>query len=560
MNLPRYARVLLATGSGVALGLSFPNYNLYLLAWIAMGMLVLASAGAPLKEAPLYGFLHGQVFYPVCLPWVDTVMRQYGNIDPWISAAFVGLIGFIGGLICMVFSTGVALASRKSKLLACALAPFLWTVLEFFRTNIPIIGSSWDLSGYPAARSLALLQITSVTGIYGLCFLIAAFGSLVAYAILQLAERNRSSSEPSEISGATATNGRAGLQSRRTAAKVRGALAPEATSEVLRFGFPAWKLAALITILLLLVALIGPHFIPTATPRYVAHLVQTNFPQSESYPPDWLQLHSVELDQLEHISVDAAHQMPGIVIWPEVPAPFSFTEQPFAERAQRIAQDSGNYFLVGVVDWKRDPEGKWLASNSADLLNPQGQRIFGYDKIHLLPFGEYVPLRGWLTFAKKLTADISDFTPGSTYGVAQIPEGKFGVFICYEAIFPSEVRQFTANGAQLLVTISNDGWFGRSSAPEQHMAMARVRAVENRRWLLRDTNNGYTESIDPYGRTAAQLPLDIRGQLDAPYDFRGDLTPYARFGDWFSWLCVLVTVALLGVVIASRKKVPSQVL
>jgi apolipoprotein N-acyltransferase len=165
MNLPRYARVLLAIGSGAALGLAFPNYNFYLLAWVAMGLLVLASAGAPLKEAPLYGFLHGQVFYPVCLPWVDTVMRQYGNIDPWIAAAFVGFIGFVGGLICTMFSTGVALASRRSKLLACAIAPFLWTTLEYFRTNIPIIGSSWDLSGYPAAHSLALLQITSVTGI-----------------------------------------------------------------------------------------------------------------------------------------------------------------------------------------------------------------------------------------------------------------------------------------------------------------------------------------------------------------------------------------------------------
>ncbi len=162
MKFPRYVRVLLAIASGAALGLAFPNYNFYLLAWIAMGLLVLASVDAPLKEAPLYGFLHGQVFYPVCLPWVDTVMRQYGNIDPWIAAAFVGMIGFIGGLICTIFSTGVALASRKSKLLACALAPFLWTTLEYFRTNIPIIGSSWDLSGYPAAHSLALLQITSV--------------------------------------------------------------------------------------------------------------------------------------------------------------------------------------------------------------------------------------------------------------------------------------------------------------------------------------------------------------------------------------------------------------
>jgi apolipoprotein N-acyltransferase len=496
MNLPRYARVLLALGSGAALGLAFPNYNFYLLAWVAMGMLVLASAGAPLKEAPLYGFLHGQVFYPVCLPWVDTVMRQYGNIDPWIAAAFVGLIGFIGGLICTVFSTGVALASRRSKLLACAIAPFLWTSLEYFRTNVPIIGSSWDLSGYPAAHSLALLQITSVTGIYGLCFLIAAYGSLVAYAVLSRTRR-------------------------------------------------MWLIAAGVTAVLVAVAAAGPYLVPTAMPHYVAHLVQTNFPQSESYPADWLTVHAGELDQLEKISVDAAKQEPGLIVWPEVPAPFSFLEPPFADRAARIARDADNYFLVGVVDWK-DVGGKWLASNSAVLLNPAGQRIYSYNKIHLLPFGEYVPLRGWLTFAKRLTADISDFTPGSTYSVGQIPQGKFGAFICYEAIFPSEVRRFTASGAQLLITISNDGWFGRSSAPEQHMFMARVRAVENRRWLLRDTNNGYTESIDPYGRTAAQLAIDIRGQLTAPYDFRSDLTPYARFGDWFSWLCVVVTFVLLG--------------
>jgi apolipoprotein N-acyltransferase len=313
-----------------------------------------------------------------------------------------------------------------------------------------------------------------------------------------------------------------------------------------------WKVAACVTALLIVVAVIGPRLIPNATPRYVAHLVQTNFPQSESYPADWLIVHAGELNQLEQISVDAAKQQPGIIIWPEVPAPFSLQESLFASRASQIARDAHNYFLVGVVDWKRAADGKVLASNSAVLLNPSGQRIYSYDKIHLLPFGEYVPLRGWLTFAKRLTADISDFTPGSTYSVAQIPDGKFGAFICYEAIFPSEVRRFTANGAQLLITISNDGWFGRSSAPEQHMFMARVRAVENRRWLLRDTNNGYTESIDPYGRTAAQLPIDIRGQLSAPYDFRSDLTPYARFGDWFSWLCIIVTFALLGFSLTKR--------
>ncbi|MGB8654264.1 MAG: apolipoprotein N-acyltransferase, partial [Candidatus Acidiferrales bacterium] len=174
------------------------------------------------------------------------------------------------------------------------------------------------------------------------------------------------------------------------------------------------------------------------------------------------------------------------------------------------------------------------------------------DKIHLVPFGEYVPLRHWLTFAKRLTADISDFTPGSEYRVGQLPGGRFSVFICFEAVFPNEVRRFTANGAQLLINLSNDGWFGRSAAPAQHLMMARVRAVENRRWLLRDTNNGYTVSVDPYGRIVAEMATDIRDQLDAPYDFRSDLTPYVRFGDWLPWLCAIVSVVMLIFVFIRR--------
>lgn len=136
--------------------------------------------------------------------------------------------------------------------------------------------------------------------------------------------------------------------------------------------------------------------------------------------------------------------------------------------------------------------------------------------------------------------------------MGKVPEGTFGVFICYEAIFPAEVREFTRNGAQLLINISNDGWFGRSAAPAQHLVMARVRAVENRRWLLRDTNNGFTASIDPYGRVVAELPVDVRTELNAPYDFRTGITPYVRFGDWFAWLCILASLAILTVAILQR--------
>ena len=516
MNFSWHTRLLLALASGAALALSFPNYNLALLAWVSVGLLVLASSGARPAVAPLYGLLHGLVFYPLSLPWMDVVMRQYGNVDPWISAGVLGLVGIAGGIICAVFSWGVARASRRGKGYACALAPFLWVALEFGRSHLPIIAFPWNLIGYAASGNLALVQITALTGIHGLSFVVAAYGALAAYAVLAGTQR-------------------------------------------------AWKTAIGVAGALVVIAVAGPWFVPAATPHHVAHLVQTNFPQSEAYPADWMQAHAGELDQLERISVEGAESTPGqpsLIVWPEAPAPFSLQDADFAGRAQRIARNAHSYFLVGAEDWKKDAAGNWIATNSAALFDPSGRHVFTYDKIHLVPFGEYVPLRRWLKFTGRLTADIGDFTPGSEYRVGHLsdrsPAGrpvdeKFGAFICFEAVFPDAVRRFTVGGAELLINISNDGWFGRSAAPAQHLMMARVRAVENRRWLLRDTNNGFTVSVDPYGRIAAELATDIRGQLDAPYDFRSGLTPYARFGDWFAWLCVAVGVALLAMALARRE-------
>ena len=498
-------RALLAIASGAALALSFPNFNLSLLAWISVGLLVLASYGARPRVAPLYGFLHALVFYPLSLPWMDVVIRQYGNVDALSAAGVLGLVGIAGGFICAVFTWGVALASRRSALLTLALAPDLWVALEFARSHLPIFAFPWNLIGYAASGNLALVQLTTVTGIWGLSYVVAAYGSLVAYAIVTGRQR-------------------------------------------------AWKIVIATTAGLIFVGVGGRYFVPGDHPRFVAHLVQTNFEQYYEYPPDWMQVHAGDLDQLAQISVDAARKAPGLVVWPESPAPFSLEDANFAARARQIAQQSGVDFLVGAEDWKRDAAGKWQATNSAILLNPAGQRIFTYDKIHLVPFGEYVPLRRYLTFAGKIIADLGDFTPGTEYRVGRLPMvptyvpsagAPFGVFICFEAVFPDGVRRFTANGAGLLINISNDGWFGRSAAPAQHLMMARVRAVENRRWLLRDTNNGYTVSVDPYGRIVAQLPTDVRAELDAPYDFRSDMTLYARFGDWWAWCCVLASIALL---------------
>ena len=504
MTFPWYTRILLALASGVALALSFPNYNLSLLAWISIGLLVLASYGARPRIAPLYGFLHALVFYPICLTWIDVVIRQYGNVDWWTAAGLLLLIAIAGGIICAFFSWGVALASRRGPAFACALAPFLWVTLEFARGNLPIIAFPWNLIGYAASGNLALVQLTTVTGIFGLSAVVAGYGALVAYAILVGRQR-------------------------------------------------AWKAVIVVTALLIFIAVGGRFFVPQAPARYVAHLVQTNFAQSYEYPPDWMAEHAGDMEQLEQISIDSAKKTPGIIVWPETPAPFSTMDRVFSADAWRIARESGQDFLVGVEDWSQDASDKYIATNSAMLLAPSGQRLFTYDKIHLVPFGEYVPLRRWLAFTGKLTADIGDFTPGTEYRVGNLPGGTFGAFICYEAIFPNDVRRFTSGGAELLINMSNDGWFGRSAAPAQHLMMARVRAVENRRWLLRDTNNGFTVDVDPYGRIVAGLPTDVRGQLDAPYDFRSGLTVYARFGDWFPWFCVIATLFLLGWSIMQRR-------
>jgi apolipoprotein N-acyltransferase len=371
--------------------------------------------------------------------------------------------------------------------------------MEFGITHMPDIGFPWNLLGYVAAGNLALVQLTAITGIFGLSLVVASYNALGAWAVMQMAERKPAAAKL--LLGATAA--------------------------------------------LLAIGLAGPHFVPQAAADHVAHLVQTNFPVSNGYPSDWMATHAGEMDQLEKISIGAAQEIPGIVVWPEVPAPFSLQDANFLARAQRMARGAGNGFLVGVIDLKPLPVRGIAPYNSAALLDSAGALNFMYDKIHLVPFSEYVPWRSYLGFAGSITSLIGDFEHGSQYKVGRIAGGPFGVFICYEAIFPDEIRRFTLAGADVLINISDDGWFGGSGAPEQHLAMARVRAVENRRWLLRDTNTGITVSVDPYGRIAASLASNIRGELDAPYGFRTDLTPYTRWGDWLPWLCALAALVLL---------------
>jgi apolipoprotein N-acyltransferase len=493
----------LSLASGVTLALSYPDYNLFLLGFIAVAGLIFCSLGASTRLAAACGLLFGLAHYVVSLPWIYTVLREYGPLPGWQAGTLLGLLSLAAAVFWACFAAVLAWMARRSEKLALLAAPFLWVTLEYARTHLPDIGFPWNLLGYTAASNLALVQVASITGIFGLSLLVGAYNSLIVWAFLSvLRSQSRFPATPAVVAcGGT-------------------------------------------TVALLTVAAVGPWLIPHAQSYNTAHLVQTNLPQAIAYQPDWDVVHAGDMEELERLSIEAGKARPGLVVWPEVPAPFSLQQGTFAQRAERIARESQSNLLAGVVHWK-SAGNSLQAFNSVALLGPVGGPSFVYDKIHLVPFSEYIPWRNVLWFASDLTGLVGDFSRGAEHTVGHLPGGRFSVFICYEAIFPDQVRRYVEDGAQLLINVSNDGWFGRSSALGQHLAMARVRAIENRRWLLRATNTGETVSVDPYGRIVARLPRYERGVLSAPYAFRSNLTLYTRWGDWVAWLSIAVTIGLL---------------
>ncbi|MGH9658483.1 MAG: apolipoprotein N-acyltransferase, partial [Bryobacteraceae bacterium] len=230
---------------------------------------------------------------------------------------------------------------------------------------------------------------------------------------------------------------------------------------------------------------------------------------------------------------------PELIVWPEVPAPFHYDDDAgLRQHAGSLARVTRTPFLLGVVG--RATDGAPL--NSALLLSPQGEPVSRYDKIELVPFGEYVP---WpFRFAGKVTDEVGDFRAGREVVVSRLGERRLASFICYESAFPRLVRRSVAAGAEVLVNLSNDGYFGRSpSARGQHLLLVRMRAAENARWILRATNDGITAAVDPAGRVVDRLPPFVETAARAQFSYRTEQTFYTRYGDWFAWLCVLAVVA-----------------
>jgi len=517
--MTQFHRWLASALSGFLLVACFPKLSLHPLVWIAiLPLLLVLSAESSPWRAFGWAYLAGAIFFAGSCYWFVEVTRQYGGLGLGLAVTALAAFAVVFSVMFGSFGLVVGTLARQSPDSALLASPFLWMALELARTYF-ITGFPWNLLGY-GVPSAGLRQIASVTGVYGLSFLAVATSAMAAWVIRRWRKK--------------------------------------------------WRWLALSAWVALL--LIGNWaFAPPAPAQGpdLAVLVQPNVPLDEQADSTWAPwLNPTKLNQLVDMSLDALASaerkegvasdvkghpplsVPPLIIWAENPAPFYFTRDPvFRSAVERMARQAASYVVVNTV--VPLATGRSQITNSAVVLDPEGREILQYDKMHLVPFGEYVPAWAFPDMIGKITTEAGNFVPGARYGVAPTPQGALGVFICYEDIFPQLVRRVTLAGAQVLVNISNDAWFGPSSAAQQELEMARLRAIENRRYLLRATNDGITVMVDPYGRIEKQIARYQTMALPVHFTYLAVETFYTRHGDVFAWLCaglagMMVLVSMLS--------------
>jgi apolipoprotein N-acyltransferase len=413
------------------------------------------------------------------------------------------LVGLAGYLALFWGGIAWALAWLRVRLGAWTLwlAPALWVAAELARTYL-LSGFPWGLLGYVPSGRLLVIQIAAWTGVYGVTALMVLVNTALAWTALE--RRWRVAAAACLVS----------------AAAVGGAL------------------------------LVGHiHRVPAAAPTLPVAIVQGNIPQAVKWDAAFK---AETLRIYEELTLAAA---PGnrLVVWPEAAVPAYVRFEPGMMRwLTDLAVGARVPLLVGVPDAEREGQ-RTRYLNSAFLVDAEGVRA-RYDKIHLVPFGEYVPLKRLLFFVEAIAAEIGDFTPGRQVALLPLEGAQFGTVICYEVIFPDLFRRFVAGGASFMANITNDAWFGDSGGPLQHLAMVPLRAVENRIAIVRAANTGVSAFVLPSGAIESTLPLGARGTLRREVPLRRGDTFYTRFGDVFAYACAAVSgAALAGGLTAGRR-------
>jgi apolipoprotein N-acyltransferase len=513
---------LLIVLSAILQILIFPLPGVFVLSWFALAPLILAllrarPAGelevagsvrlqpASPAQAFLLSYVCGILWYAGTCYWIYDTMHQYGGLSAPAAVLVLFLFCCYLGLYHGLFGLLVSVMTRGSRDYRHALvaAPFVWVAVELARTLVT--GFPWNLLGTAQVDNTALCRIATWTGVYGISFEIVLVNVAVAAAFL----------------------------------------------------VPRGKRGAMLTAALAAAAVLQAGQLIDAPPSHADHaalLVQQNIPVSVNWtlPAIFQQtLHDLtELSVKSATTQGATTQTPikiDLIVWPESPAPFFTNDTRFRDAVSQMARDTKAWAITGVIGTAPVPEGTTTSQmfNSAELVAPSGEWTARYDKIHLVPFGEYLPFPSLFAFAGGLTKAVGEFEHGVSRKPFDAGGTRIGVFICYESVFPGEVREFADQGAQVLVNISNDGWYGDSGAYAQHLNQTRMRAIENDRWLLSATDTGVTASIDPLGRVAAQIPRKQQTTLTAPYALTLVTTFYSRHGDWFAYACAIISLGAL---------------
>lgn len=507
---------LLCLLSALLLILIFPWYDREWLAWVALVPLLTATHSMRPRAAFGWGWLCGGIGYLGILRWIPHTMIHYGGVPVPASYGILLLLAAYVGLYVGGFAAGWAWGVRQWPRGVWLLAPALWVALEWVRAHA-LSGFPWASLGYSQYLNRPLVQVAELTSVYGVSFALVLGNVLVAQ-LLRAAKR-----------GAW----RALLPPGALAVGVLAAVA----------GFGLWRLQGAQG------AAIGH------PPELGVALIQGNIAQDQKWDPASRERIFAIYTALTREAAAAAGV--DLIVWPEAATPFLFANDPaYRARQLLLAKETGRALLFGSPTYSRE-DGQDVMYNSAFLVGPDATVLGRYDKIHLVPFGEYIPLRRLLFFLDKLVVGIGDFRSGAAYTVMAVPQGRFSVLICFEVIFPELVRHFVRDGAQFLVNITNDAWFGRSPASYQHLSMVVFRAVENRVPIVRAANTGISAVIDPTGRLVQQTELFVRTWI------QGRITPatapatfYRRYGDLFAYGCLLGIALALGWKISRRLRPP----
>ena len=513
----------LAGASGLFLPLSFPKSDLGLLAWVALVPLHWALDGKSKLQAFWIGWLSGTIAFTGIMAWVVTAMHTYGKVPLVISYGLMLLLAAYLGLYVGLYSAGAVWFQILIPRYGLFALPCLWVTLELTRTYA-LSGLPWGLLGYSQYRQLEVIQIADHMGIYGVSFLIVLMNVTLAELLAWLMPLRRN---------------------------FRPARLP-------------WELMAMTALLMTLSWQYSLGILSEAPfagiPRSSISIgvVQPNVDQAVKWDTAYREETLARFDRLTEQLGPAT----DLAVWPEAATPFVFEREPVYQlQLIGLANRTKTPILFGSPALRYYPDRRPYLMNSAYLLSPDGQVLGRYDKQHLVPFGEYIPFKSsFLSFLDKLVEGIGDFEagPGSTVltlapkaeptssGATGTPPRavKFGVAICYEVIFPNLVRQFAANGAEFLVTVTNDAWFGQSAAASQHFSMVVFRSVENHLAFARSANTGISGFIDPFGRIVEATPVFTEQAVKATMQVWRPDTFYSRHGDVFAYGCAIICALL----------------